>query len=69
MFYKQLKDQQVAPPTIFISGTKSPLTKAFVLLVPFSTRRTQMMTYAYRGVTLGICSTVQKRTQYTNGDF
>ena len=33
--YIQLEDQQVAPPTIFISGTKSPLTNAFVLLAPF----------------------------------
>ena len=31
ILYRQLEDQQVAPPTIFISGTKSPLTKAFVL--------------------------------------
>ena len=28
--------QKSAPPTIFISGAKSPLTKAFVLLAPFS---------------------------------
>ena len=33
--YRQLEDQQVAPLTISISGTKSPLTKAFVLLAPF----------------------------------
>ena len=31
----QLEDQQVAPSTIFLSGAKSPLTKAFVLLAPF----------------------------------
>ena len=28
--------QKSAPPTIFIYGAKSPLTKAFVLLAPFS---------------------------------
>ena len=33
--YRQLEVQQAAPPTIFISGAKSPLNKAFVLLVPF----------------------------------
>ena len=27
MLYRQLKDQQVTLPTIFISGTNSPLTK------------------------------------------
>ena len=32
---RQLEDQQVAPPKIFISGAKSNLTKAFVLLAPF----------------------------------
>ena len=31
---RQLEDQQVAHPTIFISGAKSPLTKALVLLAP-----------------------------------
>ena len=35
MLYRQLLDQLVTPPTIFISGAKSPLTKAFVLLVQF----------------------------------
>ena len=35
MLCRQLEYQLVAPPTIFISGTKSPLTKAFVLLAPF----------------------------------
>ena len=34
-YYRQLEDQQVAPPTIFISGTKSPITNVFVLLTPF----------------------------------
>ena len=27
MLYRQLEDQQVAPPTIFISGAKNPLNK------------------------------------------
>ena len=35
MLYRQLEDQQVAPPIVFISGSKSPLTRAFVLLAPF----------------------------------
>ena len=35
MFYKQLLDQQAAPPTILNSGAKSLLTKAFVQLAPF----------------------------------
>ena len=35
MLCRQLEDQQVAHPTIFISGAKSHLTKAFVLLAPF----------------------------------
>ena len=34
MLYRQLLDQQAAPPTILNSGAKSPLT-AFVQLVPF----------------------------------
>ena len=34
MLYSQLEDQQVAPPTIFISGAKNPLTKTFLLLAP-----------------------------------
>ena len=33
--YRQLLDQQAAPPTILNSGAKSPLTKAFVQLAPF----------------------------------
>ena len=33
--YRQLLNQQAAPPTIFYSGTKSPLTKAFVQLALF----------------------------------
>ena len=32
MLYGQLLDQQAAPPKIFNSGTKSPLTKVFVHL-------------------------------------
>ena len=32
---RRLEDQQVAPPTIFISSAKSPLTKVYVLLAPF----------------------------------
>ena len=35
MLHRQLKGQQVAPPPIFISGAKSPFSKAFVLLAPF----------------------------------
>ena len=35
MLYRQLEDQQVARPTIFISGANIPLTKASVLLAPF----------------------------------
>ena len=35
MLYRQLLDQQAAPPTILNSGAKSPLTKAFVQLAPF----------------------------------
>ena len=35
MLYRQLEDQQVAPPTICMFRTKSPLTKALVLLRPF----------------------------------
>ena len=34
MLYRQLLDQQAAPPTILNSGAKSPLT-AFVQLAPF----------------------------------
>ena len=35
MLHRQLLDQQAAPPTILNSGSKSPLTKAFVQLAPF----------------------------------
>ena len=35
MLYRQLEDQQVAPPTIFISGAKSSLTKPLFSLHPF----------------------------------
>ena len=35
MLYRQLVDQQSAPPTILNSGAKSPLTEAFVQLAPF----------------------------------
>ena len=35
MLYRQLVDQQSTPPTILNSGTKSPLTKAYVQLAPF----------------------------------
>ena len=34
-YNSEQEDQQVAPPTLFISGAKNPLTKAFVLLAPF----------------------------------
>ena len=35
MLYRQLLDQQAAPPTILNSGTKSTTTKVFVQLAPF----------------------------------
>ena len=35
MLYRQLGDQQAAPPTILNSGAKNILTKAYVQLAPF----------------------------------
>ena len=35
MLYRQLVDQQAAPPTLLNSGAESSLTKASVLLGPF----------------------------------
>ena len=35
MLYRQLVNQQAAPPKILNSGTKSPLAKAFGQLAPF----------------------------------
>ena len=35
VLYRQLLDQQSAPPTLLNSGAQSPLTKAFVQLAPF----------------------------------
>ena len=43
MLNRQLEDQQVAPPTIFIYGAKSPLTNPFVLLAPFLDKKNSII--------------------------
>ena len=61
--YRQLLNQQAAPPTILNSGAKSPFTKAFVHLVSFLDQTNPIKELKKVPIRKNLCSKKVKKTE------
>ena len=66
MLCRQLLDQQAAPPTIFNSGAKSPLTKAFVQLAPFPDQTNTIISLTLMFANVNACATMRLQVEVHN---